>query len=34
MKNGVVMSKGQLKVYRLALEVIDGDLKVRDRGWP
>lgn len=30
MKNGVVMSKDQLKVYRLALKVIDGDLKVRD----
>ena len=30
MKNGVVMSKEQLKVYRLSLKVIDGDLKVRD----
>lgn len=30
MKNGVVMSKDQLKVYRLALKVIDGDLKVKD----
>ena len=30
MKGGIVMSKEQLKVYRLALKVIDGDLKVRD----
>lgn len=30
MKNGVVMSKEQLKVYRLALKVIDGSLKVKD----
>ena len=30
MKNGVVMSKDQLKVYRLALKVIDGSLKVKD----
>jgi transposase-like protein len=30
MKDGIVMSKEQLKVYRLALKVIDGDLKVKD----
>lgn len=30
MKGGIVMSKEQLKVYRLALKVIDGDLKVKD----
>jgi hypothetical protein len=30
MKNGVVMSKEQLKVYRLALKVIEGTLKVKD----
>lgn len=30
MKDEVVMSKDQLKVYRLALKVIDGQLKVKD----
>lgn len=30
MKDAVTMSKDQLKVYRLALKVIDGQLKVRD----
>lgn len=30
MKDEIVMSKDQLKVYRLALKVIDGQLKVKD----
>lgn len=30
MKDGIVMSREQFKVYRLALKVIDGDLKVKD----
>lgn len=30
MKDEIVMSKDQLKVYRLALKVIDGSLKVKD----
>jgi hypothetical protein len=30
MKDGIVMSKDHLKLYRLALKVIDGHLKVKD----
>ena len=30
MKDEIVMSKDQIKVYRLALKVIDGSLKVKD----